>query len=458
MGGLPRRMAALEEHRKNTKEGLLLLDAGNLFINKSKKSCANPGKVEAILKSYQSMSYDAVNLSRSDLILGIPFLKKKEKSLKLPFISANLVAGQTGEPLFKPFVTKKVGENTAAIFGLMEQMPSQKTTNSYSIKPPSDAAREMINVLSAEADLIIALSSLSNSANIKLLEDLAGLDFIIGTDKRVHAPIKVQAGYILSAGDKGKYLGRLDISLSSLARPLHIQDMSSKARLESKLSRLKRRIAQLEAKKVDTSKSNNNRAGENYGRALEGLNKQQEQTRRELALLNPANIENYFEYNMIPLAVRKPQKTLTRVSPGNKAKNTTGAGALPVSAGSHIRTRRLVADTDEKITFALTIVQAPNQVRALGFEVVYDPTVLKYSSYTRGALIEKFDMFEVNRLRNGLLRVGGVEARNDFMAPGTSGELVRLEFQVIGKGNPSLQLVKLKDHISSWGVEMKQGS
>jgi hypothetical protein len=452
MGGLPRRMAALEEHRKNAPEGLLLLDAGNLFACNSKKSCGKPGQVAEILKSYQSMSYDAVNLSRSDLNLGIPFLKKKEKSLQLPFISANLVDRPTGKPLFNPFVIKKVGENTAAIFGLMEPLPSPNADNPYTIKTPSEAAREMISRLSDQADLIIALSSLSNAANSKLLEELVGLDFIIGTDKRLHAPIKVRNGYILSAGDKGKYLGRLDISLSDPSSPRQIQDIGQKARLESKLSRVEQKIAQLEAKKADITTSNNDRAAENYGRAVANLRKQQAQTRAELANWDADDIENYFEYKIMPLGARKPRKALANLPSGNKAQQTSPK-SHKVSATPHIKIRRLAADANQRITFVLAVDQAPNQVRALGFDVVFDPQVLKYSGYTRGVLIERFDMFDVNALGRGRLRVGGLEARNDFMAQGASGELVRLQFQVLGNGDPGFKLIRLRDHISSWGVK-----
>jgi hypothetical protein len=92
----------------------------------------------------------------------------------------------------------------------------------------------------------------------------------------------------------------------------------------------------------------------------------------------------------------------------------------------------------------------------MGFDVVYDPNILKYSGYIKRQMVKKFDMFDVNKIRAGLLRVGGIEAGKDLIQAGKSGEIFRLRFEVIAQGNQTLQLVKLKDDISAWGVAKVQ--
>ncbi len=440
----------------------MLLDAGNLFVSGSKSSCDQEelGKAEQILRSYQSMAYDAINLSQEDLLFGTSFLLKdlleEARALKLPLISSNLVSRKTEKPIFSPFIVKKAGEINMGIFGIMEESPVQKTDSTYVVKDPSDAAHEMISSLKGKADLIVALSSLSKEKNLKLLEDAPGIDFIISTGKRTHSPIRVKNSYILSSGDKGKYLGRLDITLTSLERPLGLQNVSATRKLRSRLAWVQQKIISLKERENDVLGSDNARIKERYNKEIERLKKQEGQYRQEVAKLD--KVSNYFTNATIPLATKRPEKAPKKLSLRHTGK--TGAkGASPVmSPGPHIRINKLLADKGQKATFVLTIDKAPNQVRALGFDVVYDPKVLKYSKYVKGELVKKFDMFDASKIKDGQLRVGGFEARDDLILAGKSGELVRLHFKVISKGNSDLRLVRLKDNISSWSVESAQTS
>lgn len=435
----------------------MLLDAGNLFITKSKSRCDQKESENAdkILTSYQSMAYDAINLSQEDLVFGTSFLLQKTRALKLPFISSDLVSKETGKPIFSPFTIKNVGRINVGIFGLMEELPVQKTDSTYVVKDPYLAAHEMISSLKGKADLIIALSSLSKKENLKLLEDLSDIDFIISTDKRTHAPIRVKNGYILSSGDKGKYLGRLDVRLSSLDRPLGLQDTGSKRRLKSNLIWLEQRIVRLEKKNDDISKSDDAQIKERFDREVERLKEQKEQYCQKLAELDKAS--NYFANATIPLAAGGPEKA-SKILSSHRGKGKTGVKRTPpiMSPGPHIRINTLFNDKEQKVTFVLLIDKAPNQVRALGFDLVYDPRVLKYSTYVKGELVKKFDMFDASKIKEGQLRVGGFEARDDLIVAGKSGELVRLDFQRAGKGDIAVQLIGLKDDISAWSVEKIQ--
>ena len=73
-------------------------------------------------------------------------------------------------------------------------------------------------------------------------------------------------------------------------------------------------------------------------------------------------------------------------------------------------------------------------------------------------LVNKFDMFDASKIKEGLVRIGGFEARGDLIRAGKSGELVRFNFAVIGRGIPELHLVRLKDDIASWGIKNVYGS
>ncbi|MEW5804759.1 MAG: MopE-related protein [bacterium] len=86
------------------------------------------------------------------------------------------------------------------------------------------------------------------------------------------------------------------------------------------------------------------------------------------------------------------------------------------------------------IQVPVRIQSAPSAVHSLGFEVTYDPDILEFSGFKktdRGALVKDFSMFEVNVAGPNRLRIGGYDAGNGI-AKGASGEIVLLQFTVIG--------------------------
>ena len=438
------------EERKNTKAGLLLLDAGNLFFGGSKGKCDKKTMEngDGILESYQAMRYGAINLSQNDLLLGVPHLQKKGKDLNLPFLSSNLVEKGNRNPLFDPFVVKKTNGLMVGILGLMDQPDDRQESISFLIKDPYKAAEEILESLKGRADLIVVLSSLSRGKNIRLLEKFLDIDFVIGTDKPAHAPVPVKRGYILSSGSKGKYLGRLDIALTSLRKPLALKDMNAERRLKSNLISTERKIAQLTQEKGDILNSGNASIKERFQRELQRLKETEEQYRKELA--KSGDDGNYFENRRIPLSPKPSEK---RVRRSQQDKRKARRPLHPASPGPHIKISSIPDDKAKRVTYVLLIEKAPNRVSSLGLDVYYNPEALKYSGHTKGSVVNDFDMFGVNRLKNGMLRVGGFDAGKDFIHPGKGGVIVRLNFQVIGKGNLNLNLGGLKDDISSWKVE-----
>ena len=162
-------MAAVIGHRKSARDRFLLLDAGNLFTVESKETCQRQGTVEAILKSDQDVAYDAINFSHRDLVLGLSFLLQKAKALDSPFISTSLLSKNERRPLFDPFIIRKMEKIVVAVFGLMDHPPpDQEASKEHVVTNPHDGVSQAVSSLEGKANLIIALSSLSGEANVKL--------------------------------------------------------------------------------------------------------------------------------------------------------------------------------------------------------------------------------------------------------------------------------------------------
>jgi hypothetical protein len=103
--------------------------------------------------------------------------------------------------------------------------------------------------------------------------------------------------------------------------------------------------------------------------------------------------------------------------------------------------------TQSELTLSLFLA-APNNLGAFGFEVVFNPEVLRFSSSSPESLAQSMDAFEVRETEPGRLRLGGYAM--DFIPKGESGPLASLSFQVLTDGPLELDLINLTDHMNPW--------
>lgn len=115
-----------------------------------------------------------------------------------------------------------------------------------------------------------------------------------------------------------------------------------------------------------------------------------------------------------------------------------------------------IQDTEQHlggvVSIPIRIQGAANQVFSAGFDLTYDPGVLSYLTFTKGPLSNKFKMLEVARVEPGRLRIGWVDTVGSIV-PGESGDVIYLQFQVIGgveNQSYPLKLDALRDDISDW--------
>jgi len=103
------------------------------------------------------------------------------------------------------------------------------------------------------------------------------------------------------------------------------------------------------------------------------------------------------------------------------------------------------------VKIPVKIQKAANSVSSFGFEIVFDPEMLTYKSFSRGALVENFDYFEARLISDGIIRCGG--AKNNGIMSGASGSVVFIEFEII-QTDPATQLSiqNIKDDFSGWTI------
>ncbi len=115
-----------------------------------------------------------------------------------------------------------------------------------------------------------------------------------------------------------------------------------------------------------------------------------------------------------------------------------------------------VTSAASTIEYTILVSAAPNEVKAFGFDIIYDTTILDYIDQKKGVLISEFDFFAANEVENGTIRIGGFATSEKKIDAEAGGILMTLSFKVLQCKNSLLQLAELKDDIKTWQVKNGQ--
>ena len=122
------------------------------------------------------------------------------------------------------------------------------------------------------------------------------------------------------------------------------------------------------------------------------------------------------------------------------------------SSGAEIESNDLSGRLGDTVTFSIYINSSPNEIKSLGFDIQYNPAVLRYLDYAMEQLANDLDFFGVNLKSVGTVRVGGFGAGQNTIWPGASGKLVSLVFEVIGHDDSQIRLTHLTDDMKTWSA------
>lgn len=202
----------------------VIVDSGDLFFEKEsipdnlRQSATLKGQF--IIDAYNRIGCDALNVGERDLALGAEFLKVLERKANFPFISANLTDRQNN-PLFKPYIIKKIGGRNVGIFGILGdtgQIPSrvkQITQGTVILQDVVKSAELMVKELRGQVDLVIALTHQNVGRDWVIARRVQGIDIIIGghDKQKVTDPYVADKTRIVQSGEKGQYLGQLEVTI-----------------------------------------------------------------------------------------------------------------------------------------------------------------------------------------------------------------------------------------------------
>lgn len=246
-GGLARRAHYLKTVRQEAKN-LLILDGGDALVvtyfSEPKRREQARRRAEFLLKLYETLGYDALNIGDTDLGLGIGYLRDLQKKSKIPFLSANLKERKTGKPVFKPYLIKELEGLKMGILGLVTADISpdiRKELKNYSIEDPIKTAVETIHRFMVSCDHIIALAHLTPSEIESFTKELPHISIIIGgNDRSFVFPRQIGRSVYVQTDGFGAHVGRLNLNLLKGAH--EFSDILSGRLIQKKIDEIQEKI------------------------------------------------------------------------------------------------------------------------------------------------------------------------------------------------------------------------
>jgi len=198
---------------KQLSQGSILLDSGDAAT--SGNIYFRPGG-EPILKVMSDVAYDAMAMGNREFHFLASGLKSKVSLARFPVLSANLKCKDPSQQLpVIGSITLAVCDLKVAVFGLTVPMITQdmfaSRVSPYIFDDPIETAKRVVPKLRDSSDIVVALTHIGIDMDIKLAENVPGIDLILGGHSHLMPPnhVTVQNTPIFHAGCWGRYIRKV---------------------------------------------------------------------------------------------------------------------------------------------------------------------------------------------------------------------------------------------------------
>jgi len=201
----------------------LLVDVGDHMDRMRRETEGTDGQVNrAIL---EKMGYDAVTFGNNELLT---FSKEQLVSLfegaSFSVVSSNvkdLETGQTPSWIHHRLFIRRGGV-TLCLLGVTIPYETVYGLMGWLVENPLIAVKREVERVRAEADVVILLSHWGYENDLRLAEEVQGIDLILGahTHHLLESPERIGSTYIAAAGQYGEYLGHLTLEWDAASHQL----------------------------------------------------------------------------------------------------------------------------------------------------------------------------------------------------------------------------------------------
>ena len=144
------------------------------------------------------------------------------EELNYPMLAINIYDEKSDELLFDPYLIQEYGNLKVGVIGVAativdKVMPDGFSEGIYLTLGNEELPNYIEELKEKDVDLIVVLSHLGFPQEIKLAEEVDGIDILLSghTHNRVHKPAVFNDTIIIQSGCHGSFVGRLDLEVEN---------------------------------------------------------------------------------------------------------------------------------------------------------------------------------------------------------------------------------------------------
>lgn len=214
-GGYAYIASIVDNEREHHSGRVLLLDAGDIvdgapigdmFYGRSEISVMNVIGHDAMTVGNHELSKYGSKQGYGAISIENDYLMDIRENAEFPLLAANVLVN--GSKPFHSYVIENMKGVMIGIIGVTTKIPPPENVE---ILDPANVARECVEEIEDNVDIVIALTHLGLYADKPLASVVENVDVIIGGHSHdvVEEPENIGGTMIVQAGDHGKYVGRI---------------------------------------------------------------------------------------------------------------------------------------------------------------------------------------------------------------------------------------------------------
>jgi 2',3'-cyclic-nucleotide 2'-phosphodiesterase (5'-nucleotidase family) len=255
---------------------------------------ADEYKAKNIIKGYERIGCDAINIGGYELAGGVKFLQNIMDSTDIPFISANLRNKSTGKLFADPYVIVDRDPFRVGVIGLTSLL---KDGNKYILMDDIyKSGKKYMKEVRKKADIVIMLVNADRKEKQILQEEFKDADHIVISRDisrtRQGQPQQKNVTPVYCPGKQGKYMAFMEMDITHIDSPY--VDVSYYNKL---IQNSERRIANYQKKNPDIPLKELYSENQAIYRQIVTLEKQLVDAKDQIA-----NARNKVDFELIPMS------------------------------------------------------------------------------------------------------------------------------------------------------------
>jgi len=216
-GGYARIATIVKQIRSESQENCLFCDCGDT-LHGTYPALYTQG--QAMIPILNSLGIDAMT-AHWEFAYGPTIFNQRVAELNYPMLANNVYDKATKKLVYQPYTVKEIGRLRIGLIGIASNIVDKTMPPSYSegiyFTLGKDELPPIIELLHIEekADLIILISHLGFTQDMKLLSEVHGIDICLSghTHNRIYKPVRNGKTIVIQSGCHGSFLGRLDLEI-----------------------------------------------------------------------------------------------------------------------------------------------------------------------------------------------------------------------------------------------------